>query len=759
MKERKMNVRLLLLATAVTMMTILSMAASVDERIDSLVEQMTLEEKLGQLRQLSFEDDNVDRLLHEAAAGRFGSCIWLGVNPKLRNQIQRTAVEKSRLGIPVMFCMDVIHGEFVTFPVTPGLAGSFEPKLLERAQAAAAKEAAAHGINVTFAPMCDNAIDSRWGRVVETCGEDPYLSALCVAAQVRGFQGDDPSAPDRIAACLKHYCGYGASVGGRDYNDAEVSLWQLRNQHLPQFEAGVKAGALMVMSSFNTFDGVPASVNRFLLTDVLRNELGFKYSVVSDYRGICETIDWGYSKDNADAAAKALNAGNDIDMLGDVFINGAEDALKSGSLKMSVINEAVRRVLRTKFALGLFERPYVDEAALDRVKAETATTKKLALECAEKSIVMVKNEGVLPFGDQPLKVALIGPFGIDPREYIGIWYSNFDLSQAASLADALSRELPTGSELKVAEGCSTGCREWTVENDGTATHHAAELAANDPALIASALPLVDEADIIVMAIGEGWGWTGENSSRCTIGLTGSQQKLFDAVAARANGKKIVSVVFSGRPLAIPEVWAKSAAVFYAWQPGCEGGTAVARLLTGKVSPSARMTMSVPESVGVLPVNYNHPICGRPTNGGYREYPRAGATANRKWGTVNAKYPFGFGLTYTKFEYSKPMLQRSSNGHWLVKATVKNVGGREGVETAQLYVRQVACSEGVRPIRELRGFQRLDLKPGAMVEVVFELNDEVLGYIDRQGRHRCDKGAYKLWISSDSSSGTEVDLDY
>ncbi len=737
----------------------LAAAATVDERIEALIAKMTLAEKLGQLRQPSLHDDDGDRPLREAAAGQLGSCIWHAVNPKLRNAVQRNAVEKSRLGIPVMFCMDVIHGEFVTFPTTPGLAGSFEPELLERAQAAAAKEAAAHGIDVTFAPMCDNAIDSRWGRVIETCGEDPYLSALCVAAQVRGFQGEDPSAPDRIAACLKHYCGYGASVGGRDYNDAEISLWQLRNQHLPQFEAGVKAGALMVMSSFNTFDGVPAAVNRFLLTDVLRDEWGYKYSVVSDYRGIFETIAWGYSRDLPDAAAKALNAGNDIDMHGEVFTRGAEAAIQAGTLKLATVNEAVRRVLRTKFALGLFERPYVDETALARVRAEAPATKKVALECAEKSIVMVKNDGVLPFGERPLKVALIGPFGIDPREYIGIWYSNFELAHATSLADALRRELPAGSELKVAEGCSTGCREWTIENDGTATRHAAALAAKDPSLIAAALPLVDEAEVVVMAIGEGWGWTGENSSRCTIGLTGAQQQLFDAVVQRAQGKRIVSVVFSGRPLAIPEVWAKSAAVFYAWQPGCEGGTAVARLLTGKASPSARLTMSVPESVGVLPVNYNHPICGRPTNGSYREYPRAGAAANRAWGTVNAKYPFGFGLTYTTFAYSQPELVHKANGGWAVKATVANTGKRTGVETAQLYVRQVACAEGVRPIRELRGFKRLALQPGEKAEVVFELNDEVLGYVDRQGRHRCDEGAYKLWIAADSSAGSEVELDY
>lgn len=737
-----------------TSLMLVAALAVADSRIESLIARMTVEEKVAQIVQPVFRKDGLAKAIAAAERGEFGTCIWFPVDAKGRNAVQRAAVERTRLGIPVLFCHDVIHGEFLTFPIAPALAGSFEPELFERAQSVAARQASAHGLDLSFAPMCDLAEDPRWGRVAETCGEDPYLTSLCVAAQVHGFQGDDPSAPDRVAACLKHFCGYGASRGGRDYHEAEISEWTLWNHHLPPFVAGVRADALSVMSSFNTLDGVPLTANRRMLTDVLRGTIGFGGCVIGDWGAVAQLVDWGFASDRAEASVRALSAGNDIDMVSPCYTNGIPAAIANGTLPMSVLDEAVRRVLRLKERAGLFDRPYVDETRLAKDADWCESDRKLALECAEKSVVLLRNDGVLPLASGGT-VALIGPVAESRRELIGCWAAHFDESRATSLAEALRRELPNGTDLLVAKGCGMmGGVEWTVETDGSMTKRETP-DGEDDRLWAEAMSAADRADVVVMAIGEGWAWTGENGSRHTLGLTGRQQALFDAVAAK--GKKIVSVVFAGRPLALPEVYEKSDAVLYAWQPGAEGGHALARLLVGKAMPSARLTMSVPEDIGVLPVNYNHPSSGHPTLGGYREYAPASRWENRAWGSVPARFPFGFGLTYTTFAYSDARVEKGADGFATAVVTVRNTGSRAGVETVQLYVRQVACAAGVRPVRELRGFRRVTLASGEGVDVRFPISDETLGYVDRAGGSRTDAGAYKLWIAPDAVSGLELDL--
>ena len=720
----------------------------VEKRIEDLLDQMTREEKIGQLNQpYTGADNKLDKSIAALAAkGGFGTVIWVGTDPNVRNEYQRIAVEQSRLGIPALFCLDVIHGAKTVFPIAPALAGSFEPELFEKAQAIAAGEARAVGVDLSFAPMCDNPQDARWGRVAETCGEDPYLSALCVAAQVRGFQGGDRMhvPEDRVAACLKHYVGYGASIGGRDYNETEISLWTLRNKHLPQFRAGVEAGALAVMSSFNAIGGQPAVSNQFTLDRVLRGEWGFDGFVVSDWNGVAEQISWGFAADPSDASAKALNAGNDVDMVSCSFAKGLSKAIDDGRVKESTLDEAVRRVLRVKFAVGLFERPYADEGLAVRIAAREADAEKLAVECAEKSVVLAKNDGTLPIRPEVKRVALVGPMAVDRSEPLGCWVPGGFNNPCRTLAEALGPALGSDVKLVVEKGCDVMSGSGTrVKTDGTVVSDGSEASKNEDNLIARAVAAAKEAEVVVMAVGEGRGWTGENASRCTLGLTGRQQELFDKVAAL--GKPVVVVLYCGRPLAVPEIWEKAAAVMYAWQPGSFGGTALANLLVGRASPSARFSVSVPRDASVVPVNYNHLITGRPNSGSYREF-----GSEHGWAEGYEKYVFGYGLTYTKFAYSNERISGDE-----AVATVTNTGSREGIETVQLYIRQVVCSEGARPVRELRGFRRVPLKPGEKAEVRFKLDDRVLGYVSKDGKPCADKGAYRIWIAPDAKGGKEL----
>ena len=708
--------------------------------IDALVAKMTMKEKLGQLVQMAYTGSNTNKHAQLDAAierGEISSLIW-GMGLKRRNKLQHIAVEKTRLGIPLIFAMDFIHGTRLEFPIAPALAGSFEPELFEKAQAVAAAEARVGGVEWAFAPMCDTARDPRWGRVQETCGEDPYLNGLCCAAQVRGFQGKDPSARDRVLACPKHYVAYSSVTGGRDYNDSEVSEWQLRNLHLVPFRAAIEgAGALTVMSSFNSVDGVPAVASRHVLTDVLRGEWGFKGFVVSDWAAVYQLVNWGVARDKREAAVMALSAGNDMDMVSDCYIANLEAAVKAGEISMKTIDEAVKNVLRIKVAAGLFERPYADEVNEWKVWADMRKKNApLARECVRKSVVLMKNEkSILPFDAAKLKrVALIGPYADNKIEMLGAWRGWGDVESTVTLKAGLKEALP-GAEVEVVSGCAVNEKPATKTlQDGSIVLDPEAAKSTGKLDVAGAVAAAKRADAVIVTIGEPCGMTGENQSRGTLAATGRQMELFEAVAAA--GKPVVALVFAGRPLVLDPVYEKAAAVLYCWQPGSEAGNGIADLLLGKESPSARLTMSFPWSVGEVPCFYNRPSTGRPTQGEYRDLPRR-----------RSRYPFGFGLTYSKFEYSKPVVKGN-----VVTATVKNVGGREATETAQLYVHQTACREGWRPVRELRGFKRLSLKPGESAAVSFELTGETLGYTTRGGKKVCDKGEYTLWIAPDSNAG-------
>ena len=720
-------------------------AEPIEKRVNDLLSQMTQEEKIGQLNQLVLGGEVSERdaeLFPPLRRGEVSSYIWGRGVPAVRNQLQRVAVQESRLGIPIIFGMDIIHGATTLFPNSLGLACSFEPSLFERAQTVAAREARAEGVDWVFAPMCDLARDPRWGRVAETCGEDPYLSALCNAAQVRGFQGTNPAAPDRVAACLKHYVGYSAVTGGRDYNDSEITEWTLRNAHLPSFRAAVKAGALTVMSSFNATGGIPSVANRHTLTEILRDEWKFNGFVVSDWDAVKELVPWGYAKDKADAAGLAISAGNDMDMKAEAYQPNLAAEVKAGRVSQGTVDEAVRRVLRVKFQVGLFERPYVDEQGF-KAAQKRPDAQALARECVTKSTVLLKNTGVLPLSKEIRKVALIGPIGDEHREILGCWGGRCSWSET-TLAKALKDALPKETTLTVVKGCSVNTlpsmktlQDGRIVPDENAPPIDADFKVDEAVLAAR------NSEIVIMAVGEPKGWTGENASRAFLTLTGRQQTLFDAVAA--TGKPVVTIVFSGRPLALPEVWEKSAAVYYAWQPGSEAGNGLADLLVGNVSPSARLSMSVPRDVAQVPIFYNHFNTGRPQSGQYRDM-----------ASMDAKFWFGYGLTYTTFEYGPVRLVPGANGKPAeAVATITNTGKRDGEEVAQMYLRQMVCHSGARPKQELRGFKRLSLKPGEKAEVSFPLTGEVLGFTTRDGKWQVDSGDYQVWISPQAQTDTPV----
>lgn len=726
----------------------------VEKRVEALLAQMTLEEKAGQLNQLfsGHKGEKLPGFFPDICAGRISSFIWGMVSPGARkssslppvawrNRLQRIAVQESRLGIPILFGMDIIHGASTVFPSSIGLACGFNPALFEKAQAFAAREARAEGIDWVFAPMCDVARDPRWGRVVETCGEDPYLAALCNAAQVRGLQGNDIAARDKVAACLKHYIGYSAVIGGRDKNGTDLDEWSLQNTHLPPFRAGVEAGAMTIMSAFNEIDGIPAVASRHVLNEILRSQLGFKGFVVSDWGAVTQLIKWGYAKDKADAARLALAAGNDMDMCSKAYVKHLSYLVKEGQIPLEIVDDAVRRVLRVKFMLGLFENPYTDEETYTHTQLCSAAV-AAARECTAKSVVLLKNENdILPLGDGIKKIALIGPLVDDSMEMLGSW--NGYGQWGVALTEGLKERFPATS-ITVIKGCelSSTPRIKTLQ-DGSVVPDDSAPPVTGELQIHEAVAAAENADLVIMALGEPRGWTGEGGSRMSLSLSGKQQDLFDAVAA--TGKPVISIIFSGRPLVLPTVWKESAAVLYAWQPGCQAGPGLADLLSGDASPTARLCMSIPYDIGQVPIYYNYYRTGLPNND---------ALVFRDSGVKGAKFWFGFGLTYTTFEYSGVSIVPATDGAPAeAVATITNTGFRKGEELVQLYVSQLYCQEGARPLQELRGFKRITLQPGEQTIVSFPLSDKVLGYFDRQGGFRFDASEYHVWIAPHAHTGT------
>jgi len=729
---------------------------AIEQRVNALVGKMTLEEKVNQLLQYPGGAPPAEIARNggwEAAAARaeFGSLFGL-TDPAEINRIQRAAVEKSRLHIPVLFGLDVIHGFRTDFPVPLALSATWDPALVEKVARAAAQESSAAGVRWTFSPMVDIARDARWGRIVEGAGEDPYLGSAMARAYVRGYQGRRLDAPDSIAACAKHYVGYGAAEGGRDYNTVDMSDRSLRQVYLPPFHAAVEAGAVTLMSSFNSLNGVPASANADTLKQVLKGEWKFPGFVVSDYNAVSEIIPHGVALDGKTAARKAFLAGVDMDMVDGLYAN-LVNLVRSGAVPQSAIDDSVNRILRVKFALGLFEHPYASENALPDI---SAANRELARTAAEESLVLLKNDPVgggapaLPIHSDVRTIALIGPLADSAEDLLGPWSALAGRPQDVVTLRAALAERAEKSGIKLI--AAKGTEVWGDSDSG----------------FAEAVDAAKNSDLVVMALGEDAASSGEAGSRAHLVLPGNQQQLLGAVAA--TGKPIVLVLFSGHPLALTAA-PKAAAIVEAWFPGDEAGPALAATLFGDVDFSGRLTVSMPRSVGQEPLYYSHFNTGRPADGiDLSRRPRDAAERfhSRYIDEENSPlFRFGFGLSYTKFEFSGVKLSANSlsaskvNAATMtplkVLATVRNIGDRAGTAVAELYIREQGTSVE-RPVRELKGFQRLTLEPGASRQVEFTLGRNDLKFWNIDMKDVVEPARVTVWVGPDSAEGAEAQFD-
>ncbi|MGW7074872.1 glycoside hydrolase family 3 N-terminal domain-containing protein [Streptomyces sp. NPDC054866] len=700
---------------------------------------MTVEEKLGQLQQLPWavstgpggsETKDVE---DAARAGRLGSVLNI-FGAKSSNALQRIAVEESRLGIPLLFGLDVIHGLWTTFPIPLAQASSFDPEVGRRDAEVSAKESRSNGVHWTFSPMMDVTHEPRWGRIAEGCGEDPYLTTAFAVAKVEGYQGEKGSglgAKDRIAACAKHFVAYGGAEGGRDYNTVDVSESRLRNHYLPPFKAALDAGVATVMASFNTISGVPAHGNSHMLTDVLSREWGFEGFVVSDWNGVDELVAHGFAEDGADAARLALNAGVDMEMASTDLAKHGKKLLRGGRISEQRLDEAVSRILRLKFTLGLFDHPYVDEgAAIDKPSAEA---REAARETAARSMVLLKNDGkALPLKKSTGSIAVVGPFG-DSDDLLGTW-----------TFPGAAKNFPSGKVLAAVKAAAPRAKVTYAKG--------VDPEGKDTSGIPAAVSAAKGADVTVVVVGEPPAMSGEAAARGDISLPGGQEKLIEAIAA--TGKPFVVVLVNGRPLTVGD-WLKSApAVLEAWHPGLEAGNAIADVLFGEVNPGGKLPVSFPRTVGQIPVHYNHESTGRPYN------------ADNKYTSKyldlppDPQFAFGHGLSYTSFEIGEPKLSRDRvparalrEGDTLeVSVTVRNTGDRTGDEVVQLYVHDIAASI-TQPVRKLRGFRRVTLKAGKSKTVRFQLGADDFGFWTNaeSGEFRVEEGAVDLYVGNSSEA--------
>ncbi len=721
-----------------------------EERINALLDRMTLEEKTGQLNQFSVGEPTgpgTHRSSYESmiAAGQIGSLIN-ATNAEQVNALQRIAVEQSRLHIPLLFGLDVIHGFRTIFPMNLGLAASWDSVLVERVSRLAAQEASAEGIRWTFSPMVDIARDARWGRIAEGAGEDPYLGAVLAQAYVRGYQGAHLGEPTSILACAKHFVGYGAAEAGRDYNSTELSERTLRQVYLPPFQASVDAGTATVMAAFNAIDGIPASANPFTLTEVLRKEWKFPGLVVSDWTSIAELRAHGIANDDATAARKAFLAGADVDMESGLYLRELPRLVRSGEVPAVKVDDAVRRVLRAKFALGLFEHPYAAGGASHEPLPEAS--RALARQAAEESFVLLKDEAVkgsplLPLRAKPrLKIALIGPLADSAQDMLGSWSAQGSASDVVTLRAALAdRAAANRMTLSYARGADT--------------------VGGDTSGFAQAVRIAGRADLVILALGEHGDLTGEAASRAYLGLGGQQENLLRAVAA--TGKPMVLLLFNGRPLTIAWAAAHVPAIVAAWFPGVQAGPALVRLLFGDINPSGHLTATWPRTVGQEPLYYDALNTGRPLAGVPAGLDRFTSRYIDERNTP--LFPFGYGLSYTTYSYGPPSADRDSlsaaainrrGASVTIHATIRNTGARAGTAIAQCYIRLTGTSVA-RPVRELEGFERVYLEPSESKEVEFNLGKAALGFWGEDLKFGAEPSRLQVWVADDSTRGTPVEL--
>ncbi len=715
-----------------------------DKTTEEIYEQyfgkMSRAEKIGQMNQLNYEKSKKEEIAAKIRKGEVGSL--LNADPEDVNWLQKIAVEESPSGIPLILGRDVIHGFKTVFPIPLGQAAVFDPQLVEDAARIAAKESRENGINWTFAPMLDISRDARWGRIAESLGEDPYLTSVLGKAMVKGFQGDDLSSPHSIAACLKHFVGYGASEGGRDYNTTHIPYHSMRNTYLVPFYETVMAGAVTVMTSFNENDGLPTSANSFLLKDILRGEWGFDGFVVSDWDAVMELVPQGIAKDKKEAAIIAANAGTDMEMVSQAYIAHLNEAVNQGAVSEETINTAVKNILRIKHRMGLFNNPYLDIPEKKSFYSDEHMAK--AREAAVKSAILLKNDnGILPLG-QSLKVAVIGPMAHAPHDQLGTWSFDGEMERTVTPLKALETEYNHINY--VYEPVLAYSRE------------------RNTSAFEKAKQAVAAADVAVVFVGEESMLSGEAHSLSDINLIGVQSDLLREV--KSVGKPVVMVVMAGRPLTIERDLPYADAVLYSFHPGIMGGPAIFDILFGKENPSGRLPVTFVREVGQIPMYYNHNNTGRPAPDNVKtldQLPVQEAQSSigfRSYYMDSGRdplFPFGYGLSYSSYEYSDLGLSSSSipvGGELKIKVTVKNVSNTDGTEVVQLYVRDLVGSI-VRPVKELKGFQRVMLKAGEEKAVEFTLSTDDLAFYGADGSKRAEPGDFDLWVGPASNKGIKT----
>lgn len=697
-----------------------------EQRVDSVLRLMTLSEKIGQMNQVSSKEDPTGQLTECSneeeliRSGQVGSMLNVVGVERTRN-LQEIAVNDTRLHIPLIFALDVVHGYKTISPVPLAESCSWDMDLIEKSARVAAEEATASGIQWTFAPMVDIARDPRWGRVMEGSGEDPYLGSAIAKARVRGFQGTDLSAYNTMAACAKHFVGYGAAEGGRDYNTVDISKQRLRELYLPPFSAAADAGVATFMNSFNEVMGVPATGSTYLVRDILKGEWNFPGVVVSDWGSVAELIPHGVAEDKCDAAQLAVTAGCDMDMEGYCYVSSLEKLVREGVVSESLIDDAVRRILRLKFDLGLFDDPYrYCDAEREKAEILSAEHRKVVREMACKSIVLLENrEGILPLDNRCKNIGIVGPLADNPDDMLGSWCARGDGKDAIGILQGIKQAVGKGVRIRYAKGC--------------------EIEGDDRSGFSEAVQVAENSDVVIVCVGENRFMSGEAASRTRLTLPGVQRELLKAI--KETGKPIVLLLSNGRPLVLD--WEKEniGTIVECWQLGSEAGNAIADVLFGKYNPSGKLTMSFPYNEGQIPVYYNAKSTGRPYVPNVRYVTRYLDCPNV------SLYSFGYGLSYTRFEYGELKLDKDTMfpGEKLrIDVSVANVGNYDGEETVQLYIRDV-CSKITRPEKELKGFKKVFLKKGERTDISFELSLADLEYVLADGSRESDPGLFEVFV--------------
>ena len=728
---------------------------NIEQRVDSVLALMTLKEKVGQMVQYNGSWDVTgpatgttnEKKLERLKKGLVGSMLNV-VSVKNTREAQRLIMENSRLKIPLIFGYDVIHGYQTMFPVPLGETASWDMDLAEKTAAAAARETAASGVHWTFAPMMDVSRDARWGRIMEGAGEDPFLNSKIAVARIKGFQGSDLASAKTIAACAKHFAGYGFAEAGRDYNTVNIGIYELQNTILPPFKAAANAGVATFMNSFNEIDGIPATSSIYLQRDLLKEDWNWKGFIVSDWGSISEMISHGIARNKKEAALLAVKGGSDMDMEGGAYESSLISLVEEGKISEDLIDDSVKRILRVKFWLGLFDDPYkYCNESFEKSEVYSDKNQQLALEAAKKSIVLLKNENnILPIQDKVKSIAVIGPLANDKDSPLGNWRAQAIQNSAVSVLEGIKKHAPTSIKINYAEGAklSTGERNFlsplTInENDKSGFEEAKNLAKN--------------SDMVILVVGEDAFQSGEGRSQTNIGFLGVQNELMKEI--QKVNKNVVMVLMNGRPMDLTWSDQNIPAIVETWFLGSQHGNAVGEVLFGKYNPSGKLPVSFPRNVGQEPLYYNQKSTGRPNENSEVTYSHY-TDADR-----DALFPFGFGLSYTNFEYGKIQLSSDSfSGSEEIKASIeiKNTGKMAGEEVVQLYIRDLFASI-TRPIKELKGFEKIYLEPGASKKVEFTIDKELLSYFGRDKKWGTDPGKFYLFIGPNSTDLQQVEFQY